>query len=84
MPSGMSRALTDRKGDKMKRVSLWDTSDEVNFLNGVKRWTTNVPMTRKQLLQEYLKASEARVYWGEVDRAEAIRHCKMLLKQEMS
>lgn len=66
----------------MKRVSLWDTSDEVNFLNGVKRWTTNVPMTRKQLLMEYLKAADIRMYWGEVDRAEAIRHCRMLLKQE--
>jgi hypothetical protein len=74
--------ISGAKGETMKRVSLWDTSDEVNFLSGLKKWSTTTPMTRKQLLQEYLRTSEIRVNWGEVDKAEAIRHCKMLLKQE--
>lgn len=61
---------------------IWTTWDEKRFLNGLGKHT-GTELTRPELLERYIKASENRVEWDKIDKEEAFAHAQRLLRKEI-
>ena len=62
------------------QVRVWDTSKELSYLHGIGNHAVpTTPITRIQLLKNYLKAAAKRVDWGYIDKATVVEAAKRLL-----
>jgi hypothetical protein len=65
----------------MKELFRFDTQKEREFIDGLGTFTIAQELTRKELLQNYVKAAKKRCHWDNVDPFIVIQHAKDRLKE---
>lgn len=65
----------------MKINFHFDTQREREFINGLGTFAERQTLTRKELLQNYLKAAKKRCHWHNIDPFLVIDHAKNRLKE---
>lgn len=58
----------------------WTTKNEIKFLRHIGTHDKKRPRNPKKCLEGYLKGAELRDDWGRIDKKEAIRTAKALLR----
>lgn len=81
------------EADEKKQPPLWQTADEILFIDGIGQEKghkpTNRPpscihlfhLTRPEMLKNYLEYAAKRKIWGVVSKKEVIAHAKDALRE---
>ena len=53
---------------RKKEDPKWTTGDEIKYLKGIGTWADYITLSKKGMIENYIKSTFSRENWGEVDR----------------
>ena len=59
----------------------WTTGDEIKYLNGIGTWSDYITLSKKGMIENYIKTTFSRENWDEVDRDTVRSYARDMLRE---
>ena len=59
----------------------WTTGDELAYLDKIGTWSEFITLSKKGIIENYIKTTFSRENWGEVDGNKVIMYAKQMLAE---
>jgi len=69
------------RGKRIRKDETWTTENEISYLDGIGTWG-KVALSKKEMLENYIKAACRRDDWGEIDVFKVMEYAAGMLDEE--
>ena len=69
------------RGKRIRKPETWTTENEISYLGGIGTWCLSITLSRKQMLENYIKSTFVRREWGEVSKVVVRSYALEMLRE---
>ena len=66
---------------RIRKDEVWTTENEISYLGGIGTWG-KVALSKKEMLENYIKTACCRDNWGEIDQFQVMEYAAVMLDEE--
>ena len=69
------------KDKRIREEPRWQTSDELKYLRHIGTWSDCITLSKKGMIENYIKTTFSRENWDEVDRDTVRSYARDMLRE---